>query len=233
LTILYKADSEKISQILAEYPLEKIIYDLFVNYIIRDSQTSNSQYTHQNINSNEVWILINTVLLPNIKNKESLDELVIKILNNFILNSDLIYSKSRVIESLENLPYSYDKIISYAIRKLYPTQEEVELDNNVEEILINLSNKTQKEEMENINTKRLLMTVLILNNLKLNKDQDVSSSLDKINKIFNWLISNMNISLERDHVINQMDFSLLKLIVNYQYQFLGMTGLKDYLKLTK
>jgi len=233
LTILYKADSEKISQILAEYPLEKIIYDLFVNYIIKDSQTSNSQYAHQNINSNEVWILINTVLLPNIKNKESLDELVIKILNNFILNSDLIYSKSRVIESLENLPYSYDKIISYAIKKLYPTQEEVELDNNVEEILKNLSNKTKKEEMENINTKRLLMTVLILNNLKLNKDQDVSSSLDKINKIFNWLISNINISLERDHVINQMDFSLLKLIVNYQYQFLGMTGLKDYLKLTK
>ena len=120
LVSLYKSNPESMKQILSEYPLEDIIYELFVNYILKDSQTSNTKTNCQNINFNEVWTLINTVLLPCIKDQTLLDEMVIKILNNFILNSDSIYSKSRVIESLEHLPYSYDKMISYAIEKLYP-----------------------------------------------------------------------------------------------------------------
>lgn len=120
LISLYKSNPESMKEILLEYPLEEVIYNLFVNYIVKDSQESSTKTNLQSNTCNEVWILINWVLLPSIKDQSLLNNLVIKIINNFILNSESLYSKSRVIKSLQHLPYSYDKIISYAIDNLNP-----------------------------------------------------------------------------------------------------------------
>ena len=220
-------------EILKEYPLEEIIYELFVNYVLKDSQTSNASSSVHNINSNEVWMLINTVLLPSIEDQSVLDRLVIKVLNNFILNSDSIYSKSRVIESLENLPYSYDKVISYAIEKLYPGQDDVKLTNDIQKVLNALVKDGSPAKKESVSTKRLLMTVLVLNNLKSHHNQNVSQSLSKINLIASWLIDNISLTSQGKQSSKMMDFSIMKLIVNYQFQLLTMTGVEDHLELSK
>jgi hypothetical protein len=86
------------TSLFESYPMSEIIYDLYVVYILKNSQTSSA-----NIHTNDVYILIKNVLLQSMKGQHAVDELVIRILRDFILKSDKIFSQVRIIETIENL----------------------------------------------------------------------------------------------------------------------------------
>lgn len=118
--------------------------------------------------------------MQSISDQEVIDELVIKILTNFILKSDPIYSQARIIESIENLPYSYDKIIEFAYSKLNQSEESILKSRNVEHVLENLDKSFSiTKSSEDESSVKLLMTSLIMDNLKLSDDnqEKVSKSL--------------------------------------------------------
>ena len=77
------------------------------------------------------------------------------------------------------------------------------------------------------------MTVLVLNNIKANNNQNLTQSLQKINLISSWLINNITLNLHQEQTVNQMDYSIMKLIVNYQFQLLTITHTQDHLELIK
>ena len=58
LLSIYKTDVKLFGEILKNYPLKEIVYDLYVCYIIKDSQTSNSSNKYNSIHSNEVYQFI-------------------------------------------------------------------------------------------------------------------------------------------------------------------------------
>lgn len=66
--------------------------------------------------------------------------------------------------------------------------------------------------------------------MKQHKHQDVSQSLKKVNLIASWLINNISIDLDQKQTVSQIDFSIMKLIVNYQFQLLIMTNTPDHLE---
>ena len=171
LLSIYKSDVKLFDEVLKNYPLKEIVYDLYVCYIIKNSQTSKNSNKCNNIHSNEVYQFIKSVLLQSISDQDAIDELVIKILTNFILESDPIYSQACIIESIENLPYSYEKIIEFAYSKLNQSEESILKSKNVEHVIDNLNQSISRvKSSENESSVKLLMTSLVMDNLKLNND---------------------------------------------------------------
>ena len=213
LISLYKSNPHKLKEVLKEYSLEHIIYELYVYYIIKGSQTSNKENKSQNICQNDVWVLINTVLLPGVNDQAAIDNLVIKILNDFILNSDPIYSKARVIESLENLPYSYDKVIAYAYANLYQDDTHSIKGQDISHIFKSLQEPKTQPSQEQNNTNKLLLTVLSLNNLKASENKvdqtKISNTLQKAYLITEWIISNVSLNLKTKQFLLTMTLDLL------------------------
>ena len=118
--------------------------------------------------------------MQSISDQDVIDELVIKILTNFILESDPIYSQACIIESIENLPYSYEKIIEFAYSKLDQSEESILKSRNVEHAIENLNQSISRvKSSANESSVKLLMTSLVINNLKLNNDnkEKISRSL--------------------------------------------------------
>ena len=212
LLSIYKSDTKLFDEVLKNYPLKEIVYDLYVCYIIKDSQTSNNGNKWNNIHANEVYQFIKSVLLQSISDQEVIDELVIKILSNFILKSDPIYSQARIIESIENLPYSYDKIIEFAYSKLNQSEESILKSRNVEHVLENLDKSFSiTKSSEDESSVKLLMTSLIMDNLKLSDDnqEKVSKSLKVWVQIIDWIVQNKLLDSKKKQFLLKMSLDLL------------------------
>lgn len=150
------------------------------------------------------------------KGQNAVDNLVIKILNNFIYKSsqetEQIYSQTRVIECLEHLPYSYDIIISHAYTQLTQIESNNGDMSSIENILSNLEPLKEESKERNSQIVRLLATVLSLNNLKGAEDkksrEKISITLSKCYEIIQWIISSRKLSLPNKKLLLNMTLEL-------------------------
>jgi hypothetical protein len=222
LVSLYKSDPELFSKSLTEYDLEEIIYDLFVNYILNDSQSS------KDFAQNDIWTLINFVLMPAVKDQQAVNRLVIKVLSNFISTTSGVHSKARVIQSLEHLPYSYEKILLHAYENLYQDPSKIKVFDGIQDIFESFNQPTTVSNPEDDSVHKLLLTVLVLNNLKEPttdaEKQIITETLETTYKIAEWVIQNITFN-------PQMKKFILNMVLDLLVYLLKLTGIENLSKL--
>jgi len=207
LLSFFMSDPPKVSGLLREYQLDEIVYDLFVTYVIKDCQISNEILMHQNISNNDIWTLITSVLIPAMNSQNAVDNLVIRILDEFILRSkSSCYSQPRIIECVEALPYSYDKVMCYALDNL----DKAGFDNSagIEQTFANLVRLRASSDTTIDNANRFLITVLALNNLGGSKNKSSQEanrkSLRTLLSITDWVVNSSSTPLQCKRLLLKM-----------------------------
>lgn len=183
----------------------------YETFIIKDSQTSVKTNKHNNIFQNEVYIFAKNVVLASIKDQSVIDGIAIKILSNYVLNeaNSALYSKARVIEAIEILPYDYSTVLRFTYNRILDEHSGDTTQANLDEILKNIAYADNLSNDEG--AVRLLMTTLVLNNLKsVDEEQSkIDSTLNTLIKVIDWIIQTKNIDLDHKKFLLEMSMDLL------------------------